>query len=58
MYYTYMEKLIGPFGTLRPLNLKTICARKLYTLYASGYLAREAGEWVLTERGQNLYYFV
>jgi hypothetical protein len=53
-----MEKPIGPFGTVRPLNLKAICARKLYTLYASGYLAREAGEWVLTERGQNLYYFI
>ena len=53
-----MENLNGPFGALRPLNLKTAPERKLYTLWASGYLAREAGAWVLTKRGQDLYYFV
>jgi len=47
---------MGPFGALRPLNLQTASERKLMTLWASGYLDREAGLWVLNQRGQSLYY--
>jgi hypothetical protein len=50
------ENRVGPFGPLRSLNLATAPERKLMTLWASGYLAREAGSWVLTDRGQSLYY--
>ena len=49
---------VGPFGALRPLNFEAASERKLWTLYASGYLHREAGAWVLTARGQSLYYEV
>ena len=49
---------MGPFGPKRLLNLQTASTKKIQTLWASGYLARQkaGGPWVLTKRGETLFY--
>lgn len=57
-YNTYMEKLNGPFGALRPIVLSKTSEAKLQRLHCYGYLNRVGDVWVLNERGASLYYFV
>lgn len=49
---------VGPFGALKPLDLSKTSEAKLLRFHCYGWMDRVGGEWVLNERGRNLYYIV
>jgi hypothetical protein len=54
-----MEKtpLVGPFGALRPLNLKKTSEAKLLRFHCYGWMDKVNGAWALNERGLTLFYY-
>jgi hypothetical protein len=46
----------GPFGSLRPINMAKVSEAKLVRLHCYGWMDRVGGEWVLNERGEQLFY--
>lgn len=46
----------GPFGSLRPLDMSKVSEAKLVRLHCYGWMDRIDGEWVLNERGKQLFF--
>jgi hypothetical protein len=49
---------VGPFGALRPLDLKKTSEAKLLRYHCYGWMDKVGGQWVLNERGLQLFYYV
>ena len=49
---------VGPFGALRPLDLKKTSEAKLVRYHCYGWMDKVGGQWVLNERGLQLFYYV
>jgi hypothetical protein len=58
-YNKCMKKttLVGPFGALRPLDLKKTSEAKLLRYHCYGWMDKVDGQWVLNERGLQLFYY-
>ena len=48
----------GPFGPLRPLNMAKTSEAKLLRYHCYGWMDKVGGQWVLNERGLQLFYYV
>jgi hypothetical protein len=49
---------VGPFGALRPLDLKKTSEAKLIRFHCYGWMDKVDGQWALNERGRDLFYYV
>jgi hypothetical protein len=49
---------VGPFGPLRPLDLKKTSEAKLTRFHCYGWMDRVNDQWTLNERGRDLFYYV
>ena len=49
---------VGPFGALRPLDLKKTSEAKLIRFHCYGWMDKVDGQWRLNERGLELFYYV
>jgi len=47
---------VGPFGSLRPLNVAKTSEAKLLRYYCYGWLRKAGDSWELNERGEQLFY--
>jgi hypothetical protein len=52
------NELQGPFGALRPLDLKKTSEAKLVRYHCYGWMDKVDGQWQLNERGLQLFYYV
>jgi hypothetical protein len=48
---------IGPFGELRLLDLKKTSEKKLVNMHCYGWMDKVDGQWMLNERGLQLFYY-
>ena len=55
---TMKQKRFGPFGELRPLDLRKTSEAKLLRFHCYGWMDKVDGEWRLNERGLQLFYYV